>query len=1686
MSNMEFNVGVRYDETSQRQYVAQTLADIRAINAEAAKTPKGSPQRQALQGQAQETQIAFEARQRQTALLPKTPAEAAGYEASIRQVRAQLGKLERVYGIEVLKAEDLTEAIQEYAKVLKTAAKAETAASEKRIKDRNAAVGTKATEEGADPTLAKRGLPVVPGERPGKRTARIEAQDKLDEATANASEEILSIRREAARIQAETNAELKRVRDATRRELAVTEEGIGASALGKVDKIRAAGATDAHIAGRPQDVGTIQGARRQQDDLRSRVNADLDLVRANTEGARQANRRGPDTELNARLAAEKRVNDAINSIASNLEGQAKEHAKANKTAEKIAADTSLYQRELAKANEEAARITRRAGPDNQLRGNIAGGRADEAKINAAVNSIGGRLEEQANIHAKQNKEYDKAYAEGQKYQTRLRAEEAKDIAGREKLNFAHDKALKEAELRDAPFGRFQAIQQRVARRPGVEDRPGASFPTLPQAVGSGLITTARFAASGAILGAALGVKTLITEGAELERIFGQIEQEFKNTDKAGEFPRFKKGILDISRESGVAAKDVAAIGQQMQGAFNDTGKAVQATLDAVKVAKVTDLPTADIAPTLVASSKAFGVSIKEVGDEVLDLRERFRVLPAVAIEGLGAIGTTAHQAGLSLKETAAILGATQESSSRAGTTAAEALGRFLPGVGAKAGDILKTYQENDKLKGELPDIGKNLREGKTGQVLIQLTRDWPKLTKVEQENVAAAIGGAKGAQVINAFMADRVKLLAKLDSATGAAGKTDTAYAALQKTLAQRIAEVKAQLAALGLALVQSGLGSALKDLVTIAGGVLAIFIKIAEVFGTVNRVTGGLLIRVGELFLALKAYQFLRNAGGPGEAAGGIIKRTTARVLGRGAAGEVVGDVAGGAAGAAAGGAAKSAAGTIAGAAGGAAVGTAAKSLAFRAGATLAAEATVGSVAIPVVVTALAINAVRERVIAQLAPSVKEFRAKLKAATDQQLEGAVQAHQSVLESIGNFIGIDTAKSLTDKEVGKRRFNAADPTAVGGAKSLSEETAAAKAAGLLQNSNDQKGIGREIPFYRLLHHNQSPTRIVSEAEKGDQGSITELENQLNAIKRDPKKRAALEKELQTQRDRLAADQQKTDTAADITNESVVATAQEAKSLYESGQITLAEYVKNLADDAEKAKLLRDNAPQGSKLKDQAEKDLVRIGQAQASTKSTVNRKILDYNEQQGEEAGTSNAKTKVAALTAYLKNPENTDKAEKDRANKDLRSALKLELDEYANEADDAIERARRLREGIPIPDESRAATLTQEILSVDQVVQDFATKAAGTVQGGVDLISKSADLAVKAGISFAKAMKIIIGEKLKVLDKQILDLALAGGPVDEKALKALTDIRNPLTDAFNAPIPETTVAPPSARFRAPASEQASADKAARAEGKAKADKEHTLAEEAAKAKRNLDRALNEGDPVAIAKSNIQDAQELLAIAKTNAERLNAQAQIVTAQKALIKAQGDVADAYLNLDKAQAIAAGDTIAGAQLEVLAAQRHIDNARERGNKMDEIAAQTEKVNADANLISTTISTRSAKVDTALGLERISTQGAIAELQLLQKIPGETQDQVDQLQLKINALRKSASANLAFNIPSDIKLPTLYEVNRASQSVDRGIGYNDQRQININVTANNQSDLNSMAQTFASQFSGGSVFGAGSKRY
>lgn len=237
------------------------------------------------------------------------------------------------------------------------------------------------------------------------------------------------------------------------------------------------------------------------------------------------------------------------------------------------------------------------------------------------------------------------------------------------------------------------------------------------------------------------------------------------------------------------------------------------------------------------------------------------------------------------------------------------------------------------------------------------------------------------------------------------------------------------------------------------------------------------------------------------------------------------------------------------------------------------------------------------------------------------------------------------------------------------------------------------------------------------------------------------------------------------------------------------------------------------------------------------------------------------------------------------------------------------------------------------------------------------------------------------------------------------------------------------------------------------------------------------------GDPVKAAQAAKVKADYELAHAKTEEEKLKALTAELAADRSIQNAMEGVFTAQQELLKAAANYAGDTVGAAHIGVVEAQKALEEVQAKFARGDAGQAQVDGakaalINAQGAQRSAIISQRESDLDFQFQMKQITVSQYIQYLEQLKSTADGNQNIIHDLDLKIKGLKDQLGAELQFNLPTNLGLPTLYEARRLNQSSGPGgapAGYQDNRQVQINLIVNNGMDVTNMKNILSDALGG-----------
>lgn len=1155
----------------------------------------------------------------------------------------------------------------------------------------------------------------------------------------------------------------------------------------------------------------------------------------------------------------------------------------------------------------------------------------------------------------------------------------------------------------------------------------------------------------------------------------------------------------------------------------DFNKALDQTHQALKLSQVTGLPYQEITDSLTAITSTFGTSFTTIGDLAVGLEQKFGVLAPEIIKFTADLAPVAKELGFTVEQIAALGAIAQQRSGVSGGALAESFNRALPTIQGNQVGIAEILGQRESTARFVQPVLDALADGKGAQVIAQLTAAYENMTKGQRNALAEMLGGQRNAKAFFAVLQGGKDTIDALNNSNPDqfAGKLDERFKDFQSTVEFAFQRAGRALEEFGLTLFNSGIADGLK-LIADNGALVAQFVsQLISLFTSFNDAMGGVPVKLLAIYATLKLISALRSqvnlTGLTGALRGGIAG--AAGVVGGGQygitlPGEEASLLGGGAILSARQGASPVLRRLL-----GAQRTNLEREIAGQT--TTELTATAGTVRTGIagllegLAPIIALTAVTSLVstIGNINGQVKQAQEDLASKVREELSKGT-APDEIIRRAQSAGGFDNATGSLQRDVELKvlSFGTADTTSPGdkavdeiqkanAARQIEELTAISK--GL--TGQEQKRLNALIQLFKNDPAKNSLNDAV--ARVIDQARTTA----------NPEVRAALES-ISQQYAAVAQGAQASSAADDF-----AATVEQVKANYDAGNASLQDL---LSAEAHEIDLLRDalehitdptaKADAAKKLAAQMkERDQVITAAAQRTADVSI--------QFSGIRGGNVVDATATARLQQALTTIEQGASPDTQLdATLNALTAQQALLNQAVNapvfvdgiaRAPTTAEKLARLAAGIPIPPALRAAIIKAQLSTATMKSALSAALGNQASFGTDDLINQIAEQIRTLGPQEITVLKTAIDKKITEVENILKSVGVLTNDARAQLEKTLADLHSARAALDNVDPGATVSGDTTDLQNQNAIDQANESKAyqegliaqqralahgdpvgvaraniraaqlalryARASGKPS---------EVAQAQAQLIEAQNElsdananiiqaryavaiasaaGNPVEQARLQLAQLQEAARTVHGEAERLQNEAQQIAANRSLHDAMEAVFLAQLSLAEAVATAAGDSVKAAKIGAQQAQEKLNDLLTQGadpNGAAVLAAKQSVVEANSRVRDAQLATQERDIDFALQMEQITTQQAIAQLQALLQIPNLTAEQTQQILLKIKQLQNDLSRDLQFDIPNDIKLPTLYEVRRLQQ-VGTPSGpqtYQDQRSYEINLNASSQVDL------------------------
>lgn len=425
---------------------------------------------------------------------------------------------------------------------------------------------------------------------------------------------------------------------------------------------------------------------------------------------------------------------------------------------------------------------------------------------------------------------ERAAADETRNSASLTREAALTVLARRRQQRAINQAA-QAEIDGSRGTAIQRAQAYIARRTGGTPRDPTEYLTGRQLLASRVLTTASFAASGALLyGGIQFARELVKEATALQIQLSIVNSQLQNAGDTGgqSFGRIREEIIRVSKETGVMANQVALVTRQLAGAFADEsgtpdfGRALTEARSAFQLGRVTGLPDQEITDSLTAITLAFEqagesgevirVPFEQIGDVIVGLEQQFGVLAPEIVKFTADLAPLGAELGFTVTQLSALGAVAQQVSGRSGAVLAEQFGRILPALADRSADLLILFQENAKTAQQLPALQRALATRDLPGVLTQLVKGYENFSAAQQNTLVSLVGSRREAATFYALLARGQQTIRALNlDPDDFAGQQGKRFEEFSRSVQFSFEQAQRAIEQFGITLFEAGLGDLLR-----------------------------------------------------------------------------------------------------------------------------------------------------------------------------------------------------------------------------------------------------------------------------------------------------------------------------------------------------------------------------------------------------------------------------------------------------------------------------------------------------------------------------------------------------------------------------------------------------------------------------------------------------------------------------------------------------------------------------------------------------------------------------------------------------------------------------------------------------------------------------------------------------------
>lgn len=342
--------------------------------------------------------------------------------------------------------------------------------------------------------------------------------------------------------------------------------------------------------------------------------------------------------------------------------------------------------------------------------------------------------------------------------------------------------------------------------------------------------------AGFVFGMTNALQDIVAQGIETQSTWIRVSDALDATGRSA--GNLRTQLQQTSTQYGTALRDVYNAAAGLTGVFDDVGDIAKATNVVSQLDLISNgaLNATEAMGVLTSITSAYGDEaggLDHVADVLTVIQNEMGINVEVASEGIARIAGQAKQMGIGFEDAATYVSAIAKQTNQTGAAAGEQFSRILA--------VMQSSRGQGVLQKELAGSGIELALSTRdyGEALKVLLREYPNLTKAQQDNIAVTLGGQRQAASFNALFAQGTKILNTAAKAHDANGQAAKRAAEIMKQLNSQAKLLHSNFVNFGAEIVDSGLldffGALLVALNKFLGGMnhlLSIMNKFADANG--------------------------------------------------------------------------------------------------------------------------------------------------------------------------------------------------------------------------------------------------------------------------------------------------------------------------------------------------------------------------------------------------------------------------------------------------------------------------------------------------------------------------------------------------------------------------------------------------------------------------------------------------------------------------------------------------------------------------------------------------------------------------------------------------------------------------------------------------------------------------------------